>query len=187
MIRVVCVKKEMKIRELITLCVFLGLSGGIAVEARPSCFRHDQGKEERPKFYALRVVSEKNVQNAKDSLGAPDGRHAEILPGGQLILLMEKKLYPFPNIGLIPEGGLADSGSVVGKGGADFNLEGWFTTQDAQGKQYSAWVPLVVSLTGFCIWPLSYAGVNMIRITNRGIKSLFVDAVIGYGIEAERK
>jgi hypothetical protein len=166
----------MKIRDLIIAGVFLGLSGRIIVDARPSCYRHDQGKEERSKFYALRVVSEKNVQNAKDSLGAPDGRYAEILPGGQLVLLMEKKLYPFPSIGRNPEGGerLADSGSVVGKGGADFSLEGWFATQDKQDKQYSAWVPLAASLTGFCIWPLYSTGVNMIRITNFGTKSLFV-------------
>jgi hypothetical protein len=173
----------MKIRELITVSIFLSLSQGIAVGARPTYHRHDQEKEERSKFYVLRVVSENKVKNSKDSLGAPDGRLAEILPGGQLVLRMEKKLYPFPNIGFIPEGGLADSGSVVGKGGADFDLEGWFTTRDAQGKQYSAWVPLAVSLTGFCIWPISSAGVNTIRITNRGIKSLFVDAVIGYRME----
>jgi hypothetical protein len=179
----------MKIRELITVGVFLGLSGGIIVGARPSCSRHDQEKQGRPKFYALRVASEKNVQNARDSLGAPDGLYAEILPGGQLVLLMEKKLYPFPSIGGNPEGGegLADSGSVVGKGGADFSLEGWFTTQDTQDKQHSAWVPLAASSTGFCFWPLYSAGANMIRITNLGTKSLFVDAVIGYGMEAERK
>jgi hypothetical protein len=33
-------------------------------------------------------------------------------------------------------------------------------------------------------WGMS---VDMIRITNIGTKSLFVDAVIGYGLEAERK
>jgi hypothetical protein len=100
----------MKIRELITVGVFLGLSGGIIVGARPSCYRHDQEKEERPKFYALRVVSEKNVQNAKDSLGVPDGRYAEIPPGAQLVLLMEKNFI--------------DSGTLVCKGEADYGLEG---------------------------------------------------------------
>jgi len=29
--------------------------------------------------------------------------------------------------------------------------------------------------------------VNTVRITNPGTKSLFVDAVIGYGMEAERR
>jgi hypothetical protein len=186
----------MKIRELITVGVFLGLSGRIIVGARPSCYRHDQEKEQRPKFYSLRVVSEKNVQNAKDSLGAPDGRYAEILPGGQLVLLMEKELYLFPGIGWNPEGGgaPADSGSVVGKGVADFSLEGWLSMQDTQGKQDYDWIPLGLSATGFFISPPHLpiyspegsAGVDMIRITNPGTKSLFVDAVIGHGLKAER-
>ena len=174
----------MKIRELVTLGVFLGLSGGIIVGARASCYRHDKEKEEKPKFYALRVVSETNVQNAKDSLGSPDGRYAEIQPGGKLLLLMEKELHPFPSLGGNQEGGgLPDSGSVVGKGGADFSLDGCLTTQDTQDKQHSAWVLLGVSSTGFYI----STDVNKIRITNLGTKLLFVDAVIGYDREAERK
>jgi hypothetical protein len=81
---------------------------------------------------------EREFQNAKDSLGAPDGRYAEILPGGQLVVLMENKPYPFPIIGGISEfgGGPPDSGSVVGKGGADIGLEGWFPMQDTQSKQH---------------------------------------------------
>jgi hypothetical protein len=145
-----------------------------------------QDQPQRAKFYALGVVCVKNVQNAKDSLGAPDGRYAEILPGGQLIVLMENKLYPF----LIgnPEGGgaMADSGSVVGKGGADIGLEGWSPWQDTQGKQHYDWMILEVSVTGFILPPISSfegsPGVDMIRITNPGTKSLFLDAVVGYGV-----
>jgi hypothetical protein len=152
-----------------------------------------QDQPQRPKFYALGVVCEKDVQNAKDSLGAPDGRYAEILPGGQLVVLMEKKLYPFPIVGWNLEGGgaPADSGSIVGKGGADFSLEGWLPMQDTQDKQHYAWTPLGLSVSGFCL-PLIYSfegstGVDMIRITSPGTKSLFVDAVIGYGRKAERR
>ena len=141
-----------------------------------------------PKFYALQVVCEKEVQNAKDSLGAPDGSYAEILPGGQLVVLMENKLYPFPSLGP-PEGGggLADSGSVVGKGETDFVLEGWFPMQDTQGKQNYVWIALGLSASGFCVWLEGSTGVDMIRITNPGTKSLFVDAVIGLSKEAERR
>jgi hypothetical protein len=99
---------------------------------------------------------------------------------------MEKKLYPFPIVIAIPEGGgaMADSGSVVGKGGADIGLEGWSPWQDTQGKQHYDWMTLGVSATGF-ILPLICSfegspGVDMIRIINPGTKSLFVDAVIGY-------
>jgi hypothetical protein len=152
------------------------------------------GQPERPKFYALRIVSEKNVQNAKDSLGAPDGRYAEILPGGQLVLLMEKELYLFPGIGGNPEGGpaLADSGSVVGKGEADIGLEVWSPWEDEENKPHHDWMAVGLSATGF-ILPVFYAfkgnttGVNMIKITNVGSRSLFVDAVIGYAREAERR
>jgi len=148
-----------------------------------------QDQPERSKFYALQVVYEKQVQNAKDSLRPPDGRFAEILPGGQLIVLMENILFPSLIIGNGETGGCLDSGSVVGKGEADFGLEGRFTWQDTQGEQHHEWIPLGLTATGFCISPPLLAiysfedggGVDMIRITNPGTKSLFVDAVIGYG------
>jgi len=145
-----------------------------------------QAKAERPKFYALRVVFEMNVHNPKDCLGAPDGCYAEIQPGGQLILFMENKLYPFPIIGGWQEGfAQPDSGSVVGKGEGNFSLEGWFPIQDKQEKQRYDWIPLGLSATGFSFWPTYDMGVNMIRITNIGTKSLLVDAVIGYDREGK--
>lgn len=155
----------------------------------------DQGQQERPKFYALRVVSENNVQNAKDSLGAPDGRYAEILPGGQLVLVMERELYVFPAVGGDPVAGnvtQADSGSFVAKGGADIGLEVWSPWEDEENKQHHDWMGVGLSATGF-ILPVFYAfkgsttGVNMIRITNIGNESLFMDAVIGYAMETERR
>jgi hypothetical protein len=186
-------------KGLMTVAFLLFLSAGLLARA-PGCLSGKMerpGQPERPKFYALRIVFEKEVQNAKDSLGAPDGRYAEILPGGQLIVLMENKLYLFPIVGGNLEGGgaPADSGSVVGKGVADFSPEGWFPMQDTQGKQDYDWIPLGLSATGFFISPPPLpiyspegsAGVDMIRITNPGTKSLFVDAVIGYGMEAERR
>lgn len=184
---------------MLTAAFLLFLSAGLLARA-PGCLSGKMerpGQPERPKFYALRVVSEKNVQNAKDSLGAPDGRYAEILRGGQLVLLMEKELYLFPGVGMNLEGGgaLADSGSVVGKGGTDIGLEVWSPWQDTQGKQHHDWMPVLLSATGFSlpvidIYSPSFkgnTGVNMVRITNPGTKSLFVDAVIGYDREAERR
>jgi hypothetical protein len=140
------------------------------------------GQPERPKFYALRVVSEKNVQNAKDSLGAPDGCYTEILPGGQLVLLMEKNFI--------------DSGTVVCKGEEDYGLEAWVQMQDSQDEQQNyAWMIIQRESSNRFIFlagdPISGMGgywgmaVNTVRITNVGNKSLFVDAVIGYGLKAE--
>jgi hypothetical protein len=138
-------------------------------------------------FYALQVVSEEKAQNATDSLGEPDGRSAEILPGGQLVVLMEKILSPSRVIGYGENEGCTDSGSVVGKGG-DFGLEGRFTWHDAQGEEHHEWIRLGPTATGFCIPPPPLeayssedsSGVDMVRITNTGTEPLFVDAVIGY-------
>ena len=104
-------------------------------------------------------------------------------------MLMENILFPSRIVGNLETAGCLDSGSVVGKGEADFGLEGRFTWQDTQGEQHHEWILLGVSATGFCISPPPLpihpfedsAGVDMIRITNPGTKSLFVDAVIGYG------
>ena len=178
----------MRKRRLLSSGLFLFLSAALLAHS-PSGFpgkTPGQGQPERPKFYALRVVFEKNVRNAKDSLGTPDGHNAEILPGGQLVVLMENKLYPFPSIIGWPEYGvvLADSGSVVGKGETDFGLKGWLPMKNTQGKQHYVWKPLGLSATGFWFWLEDSGGVDMIRMTNPGTKSLFVDAVIGYGREA---
>jgi hypothetical protein len=143
-----------------------------------------QGQPERPKFYALRVVSEQSVLNAKDSLGAPDGRYAEILPRGQLVVLMENNFI--------------DIGTLVCKGEEDYGLEGRAHVQDTQVEQQDyAWMIINRGPSNpfdfITADPDSRMGgywgmtVNMIRITNSGTKSLFVDAVIGYGIEAERR
>jgi len=176
----------MKIRELITIGVFLGLSGGIIVGAKPSYYREDQEKKERPKFYALRVVSEKNVLNAKDSLGAPDGRYAEILPGGQLVLLMEKKLYVYPVGSLDEGGGLAYSGVIVAKGETASVFEGWLPINETQGGGH-AWIAIGQSSTFYYVLPEAIMSVDLVRITNTGTKSLFVDAIIGLDREAERR
>ena len=148
-----------------------------------------QDQPQRPKFYAMRIVSERDVLNVKNCLGAPDGRYAEILPGGQLALLMEETFI--------------DIGTLVFKGEMDYGLEGLFHVQNTQAeRQDFAWIPFWSGryiLPG--MWPGGFSfgpgqpglslygglGVDKIRITNTGTKSLFVDAVIGYRFEAERK
>jgi hypothetical protein len=175
-------------RRLLSAGLLLFLSAGILALATSRFPRNHsaQNKPQRPEFYALQVVCEKEVQNAKDLLGAPDSSYAEILPGGQLIMLMEDILLPSRISGYGENAGCVDSGSVVGKGETDFRLEGRFTWEDAQGEQRHEWIPLLPTLTGFCVLPIAIypfedsAGVDMIRIANPGTKSLFVDAVIGY-------
>ncbi len=66
-------------------------------------------------------------------------------------------------------------------------LEGWFPNLDLQGKQTFAWLTLALEISpdGFRFTSLgpytAFMGVDTIRITNSGTKSLFIDAVIGYG------
>jgi hypothetical protein len=174
----------MRKRGLLPAGLLLFLSASILAHA-PSSFpgkAPGQDQPERPKFYALRVVFEKEVQNAKDSLGAPDGRYVEILPGGQLVLLMEKNFI--------------DSGTVVCKGEENYGLEGWVQMQDTQDEQQNyAWMIIQREPSNRFIFlggdPISGMGgywgmaVNTVRITNPGTKSLFMDAVIGHGIEID--
>jgi len=181
----------MKKRALLPISFLIFLSASLLTHT-PSGFPGkalEQDQPERPKFYALSVVCEKKVQYAKDSLGAPDGRYAEILPGGQLEVLMEKILSPSPIAAGYGENPVCvDSGSIVGKGEADLGLEGRFMWQDVQGNEHHDWILLAVTLTGFCVSPPplearpseSSTGVDIVRITNAGTRSLFVDAVIGY-------
>ncbi|MGB7295444.1 MAG: hypothetical protein WBC70_07630 [Candidatus Aminicenantales bacterium] len=179
-------------RRLLSAGLLLFLSAGVLAPA-PSDFAGNPSGQDQPqgsKFYALSIVCQKDVQSVKDSLGPPDGRFAEISPGGQLVMLMENILFPSRMVGNFETGGggCLDSGSVVGKAESDFGLEGRFTWQDSEGEQHHEWIPLGPTATGFCISPAPLAvysfkdsaGVDMIRITNPGTKSLFVDAVIGY-------
>jgi len=166
---------------LLPISFLLFLSAGLIGSALTvfSGKARQQDQSGRPEFYARAVVREKKVQSAKDALGAPDDRYAEIPPGVQLGLIMEKKFV--------------DSGMVICKGEADYGLEGFFHIQDTQDeRQNYAWIiihrdPLMPNR--FLFFPGSYiwysdTGVNMIRITNVGTKTLFVDAVIGYGRNA---
>ena len=146
-----------------------------------------QDQPDQPKFYALRVISEKDVLNAKDALGAPDGRFAEILPGGQLVLLMEKELYIFPT-GAPDDGAwLAYSGVVVAKGETPAVLEGWIPVRDLQGNKRYDWIPIGMLAVSDHGWPEGVVRTDKIRITNTGTESLYVDAIIGLGQEVARK
>ncbi|MHA1280401.1 MAG: hypothetical protein ACTSQ8_24790 [Candidatus Helarchaeota archaeon] len=149
-----------------------------AIEGTPFLDWKDQKKEERPKFYALHVVSKNDVRNAKNSLGLPDKRYAEILPNGQIVLQMEDNFI--------------DCGEVICRGEKNFSLEGWFNIQEKQNQAENyAWMIIQrESINRFLFFPESYiwwgdTGVNRIRITNLGTESLLLDAVIGYGMKSK--
>lgn len=143
--------------------------------------RPGPGQPARPEFYVARVMSSQDVKDPDEVLGKPDGRCAEIAPGGRMTLLMEKPILP--SLGF-------DDGLVVTKGEADFGLAGWFLAGEANDAPERAWMPLVagVSPGGFRLssesldrTPEGSPGVKVLRISNNGTRPLLLDAVIGYG------
>jgi hypothetical protein len=177
-------------RGLLSAGILLFLLAVILIPISSGFFAKTAGRDQQvsSKFYALHVVYEKNVQRAEDSLGEPDGCSAEIQPGGQLEVLMEKTLTPSLIAGYGENLVCLDSGSVVGRGETEFGLEGRFSWRDVQGNEHHDWILLSVTATGFCVPPPpleaypseSSTGVDIVKITNAGTKSLFVDTVIGY-------
>lgn len=163
---------------LLVLSGVVSAAGGAGVSAKSP----RRGQEERPKFYASRVISEENVKNAKEALGEPDGRYAEIAPGGRMVLLMENRIYPSMT---------SDDGLVVCKGEANFGMEGWFLLAGTKDAPQFAWMPLVRGMVpgGFRLTGQEAMGgtaegspgVNMIRIANDDMKPILVDALVGYG------
>jgi len=168
-----------RIHAFLTLALLV-LSGVIIAAGRAgvSVMSPGRGQEERPKFYVARVISEQNVKNGPEVVGEPDGRCAEIAPGGQMVLLMENRIYPSTTY---------DDGLVVCKGDANYGLEGWFPVSGSQNDTQFAWMPLVrgQSPGGFrvsLINPIEgFAGVNKIRIANNDTKPMLLDAVAGHG------
>jgi hypothetical protein len=176
----------MKKRGIFPVIILLVLTVGALAAARAGTSgpRPGRGQEqgERPKLYARSVVFEQNVKSSGNALGEPDGRFAEIAPGGQLVLLLEDRIYP---------SGSFDGGLVVVKEESHYGLEGWFLVGGTPQDPQFAWMPLVKGQS-----PGSFrvavreaiegsAGLSMIRISNADTKPILLDALVGYGrIEA---
>jgi hypothetical protein len=166
------------------LFLFVSLLTGVPDDISGKALR--PGQPDRKKFFAVRVLSEENVSNSKDALGAPDARHAEIRPGGQLVVFMPQKFIDFGTLSIKRE--------------ADYRIEGLFHMQDtSDARQDYAWIAVYEGYQFPGMWPGGFrfesgiinpfegsAGVDTLRITNVGTDSLFVDAVIGYGRETEK-
>jgi hypothetical protein len=178
----------MKAREFRPALAFLMLLAGLgpAVRSSVSAPGAGQNQEERPRFYARDIVLEQNVKNARQALGDPDGRFAEIGVGGQIVVLMEKRIIPSAAF---------DDGLVVCQGEANFGLEGWFLQAGTKEAPQYAWMTLFPGKSpgGFRLTSQDMIGgtaegspgVNMIRISNNDTKPILVDAVIGYGMKED--
>jgi hypothetical protein len=175
----------MKKRGIFPVIILLVLTAGVTAAARagapapPPGRAQEQG--ERLKVYVRSVVFEENVKNSGKVLGEPDGRFAEIAPGGQMTLLMERPIVPSSGF---------DDGFVVIKEESQYGLEGWFLVSGTPEDPQFAWMLLTpgASPRGFRLTyhymertPEGSPGVKMIRIRNNGTKPLLLDAVVGYG------
>lgn len=175
----------MKKRAIFPAIILLVLTAGAVAAARsrapspPPGRAQEQG--ERLKIYVRSIVSQENVKNPGNVLGEPDGHFAEIAPGGQMTLLMERPILP--SLGF-------DDGFVVIKEESEYGLEGWFLVGGTLEDPQFAWMPLTPgeSARGFRLTyqsmdrtPAGSPGVKMIRIRNNGTKPLLLDAVVGYG------
>lgn|GEM_PF-557960 len=179
------IMKAREIFRVLTLLVLLaGLMPAVRSSAAPGA---GQDQDKRPEFYARDIVLEQNVKNAREALRGPDGRFAEIGIGGQIVVLMEKRIIPSAAF---------DDGQVVCQGEANFGLEGWFLQAGTEEAPQYAWMTLFPGKSpgGFRLMsqdmirgtPEGSPGVNMIRISNNDTKPILVDAVVGYGIKEDR-
>lgn len=154
---------------LIASLAFVGMAGLLALRAAYL----DGRQEHRPGFYARKVLDHINVVAAGNALGAPDGRVAEIRPGGEMTVHMEQPLYYL-------EG--QDDGAVVIKGDGQYGLAGLIKMSE---EENFAWQPLVPGRSpgGFKLSTDPFVApqtTDTIRIVNDGIRPVFVDAVIGF-------
>ncbi|MGB9765582.1 MAG: hypothetical protein ACPLZD_09565 [Candidatus Saccharicenans sp.] len=124
-------------------------------------------------FYAQRVLNSVNVNNPENILGEPDGRFAEIKPGGELTVVMEQPVFYHQT---------SDDGFLVVKGDTSYGLAGLFQMNE-EGKL--SWLPLSPGKekNGFKLGTdpfVSLQRISVIKIVNDDEhNSLFVDAIAG--------
>lgn len=131
-------------------------------------------QDDRPRFYAVKVSDDVGVVDPRNALGEPDGRWAEIRPGGELTVVMAERIY---------YSDASDDGAVVVKGDGRYGVAGLFRMTE-EGEP--AWQPLVQGRTpgGFKFGTSMFSVVQStetIKIANDDTRSVFVDAVVGYG------
>jgi hypothetical protein len=150
------------------------IAGGLGLAAAAGLLMAAASQDERPRFYARRISDHVNVVDPQNALGEPDGRFAELRPGGELTVVMSEKIY---------YSDASDDGAVVVKGGGSYGVAGLFRMTE-EGEP--AWLPLPPGRTpgGFKFGTSMFNVVqstDTIKIANDDGRSLFVDAVIGYG------
>lgn len=133
-------------------------------------------EEQAEAYYAKEIVysETKLVINPENALGKPDDKYAEIKPGGELTLKMEK---PFSALKF---GGIG--GRVVTKDDCEYAVAVLVPTEERQGKIEYAWRWLLPSsIPGGIYNPTDgQVKVEEIKIMNNDTKDLHIDGIIGY-------
>jgi len=153
------------------LCLF-GAAGLLASRSKAPAGGASQ--DDRARFYGRQVVDHISVVDPANALGEPDGRFAEIRPGGEMTVLMADRIY---------YSDASDDGAVVAKGDGRYGLAGLFRMNE-EGQ--SAWQPLPSGRTpgGFKLGTSMFNVVqstDTLKIANDDTRSVFVDAISGYG------
>lgn len=136
--------------------------------------------DSRGEFYADKVVDHINVVAPENALGEPDGRFAEIRPGGEMTVRMEQQIFYL-------EG--SDDGAVVAKGPGQYGVAGLMQMSE-EGE--FAWQPLVPGRSpgGFKLstdWFAAPQATDTIRIINDDTRPVLVDAVVGFKKERSER
>jgi hypothetical protein len=162
-------------RNLVLVAAGLCLIGAAGLPAaRSTAPAGGAPQDGRAGFYGKQVVDHIGVVDPGSAMGEPDGRFAEIRPGGEMTVLMADLIY---------YSDASDDGAVVAKGDGRYGLAGLFRMNE-EGQ--SAWQPLPAGRTpgGFKLGTSMFNVVqstDTLKIANDDTRSVFVDAVIGYG------
>jgi len=137
-------------------------------------------QDDRPRFHAVKVSDHASVVDPQNALGEPDGRYAEIRPGGEMTVVMAERIY---------YSDASDDGAVVAKGDGRYGVAGLFRMTE-EGEP--AWQPLAPGRTpgGFKFGTSMFNVVqstDTIKIANDDTRSVYVDAVVGYGKSGRAK
>jgi hypothetical protein len=131
-------------------------------------------QDDRPRLFAIKISDHISVVDPQNALGEPDGRWAEIRPGGELTVVLAERIY---------SSDASDDGAIVLKGEGRYGVAGLFRMNE-EGE--SAWQPLMPGGTagGFKFGPSQFIvtpSTDTIKVANDDTRSIFVDAVVGYG------
>jgi len=118
--------------------------------------------QEANEFYVKEIISSNLVNNPHYALGKQDDKYAEIMPGGELVLKMEKPFLPQEQY---------NDGKIIAKDG-EYSVAA--LVQDAWREIFPGVVP-----GGFKIPKSGQVQVDTLKILNIGNERVYIDSIVG--------